>query len=455
MCGSSLSGARARHYFFKLIHGGCKIVFWIKNSNGSKHWKRGSLDGHLQMKASQPWCLGIGDMQTMSAHRHRHPSKRPLWIIVLISLVCVSLIGAYVYPPRRYSACYFFASSVCSPFKDWLPPVPARELTDEEVAARTVFKDILSRPTVQSNNPKIAFLFLTSGTLPFERLWEKFFLGHEDRFSIYVHASREKPVHASSLFTDRDIRSKKVIWGKISMVDAEKRLLANALQDADNQHFVLLSDSCVPLHNFDFVYSYLMETNVSFIDCFEDPGPHGAGRYSEHMMPEIEKEDWRKGSQWFSMKRQHALIVLADNLYYTKFKLYCKPGLEGRNCYADEHYLPTLFHMIDPLGIANWSVTHVDWSEGKWHPKAYRAQDATYELLKNITSIDENVHVTSDEKYETNMNRTSFTFCQQKMVQQRRCLWNEMQRPCYLFARKFYPEALDNLMLLFSNYTVI
>lgn len=33
-----------------------------------------------------------------------------------------------------------------------------------------------------------------------------------------------------------------VVWGKISMVDAERRLLANALQDPDNQHFVLLSD---------------------------------------------------------------------------------------------------------------------------------------------------------------------------------------------------------------------
>lgn len=41
--------------------------------------------------------------------------------------------------------------------------------------------------------------------------------------------------------------------------------------------------------------------------------------------------------------------------------------------------------MVDPGGIANWSVTHVDWSEEKWHPKAYRAQDVTFELLKNIT----------------------------------------------------------------------
>lgn len=33
-----------------------------------------------------------------------------------------------------------------------------------------------------------------------------------------------------------------VAWGQISMVDAERRLLAHALIDPDNQHFVLLSD---------------------------------------------------------------------------------------------------------------------------------------------------------------------------------------------------------------------
>ncbi|KAK7274759.1 hypothetical protein RIF29_15857 [Crotalaria pallida] len=26
---------------------------------------------------------------------------------------------------------------------------------------------------------------------------------------------------------------------------------------------------------------------------------------------------------WFSMKRQHAIIVMADSLYYTKFKHHC------------------------------------------------------------------------------------------------------------------------------------
>ncbi|RWR97705.1 Glycosyl transferase [Cinnamomum micranthum f. kanehirae] len=104
-----------------------------------------------------------------------------------------------------------------------------------------------------------------------------------------------------------------------------------------------------------------------------DSNPLSFGRYLDIMLPEIEKKDWRKGAQWFSMKRQHALLVFADSLYYLKFKNFCKPGMERRNCYSDEHYLPTLFHMIDPSGITNWSVTYVDWSERKWHPKSYRA----------------------------------------------------------------------------------
>ncbi|KAL8096760.1 glycosyltransferase BC10-like [Apium graveolens] len=392
------------------------------------------------MKTAQPWRLGgMKDLQMMSVPRHRAHLKKPTWIIFFILLVSVFLVCAYVYPPRNTAACYVFSSSRCKVFTDWLPPAPARELTDEEFASRVVIKDILNTPPALSKTPKIAFMFLVPGSLPFEKLWDKFFQGHEDRFSVYVHASKEKPVHISRFFVDREIRSEKVVWGGISMIDAERRLLANALIDPDNQHFILLSDSCVPLHDFDYIYNYLMYTNVSYIDKFRDPGPHGSGRYSDRMLPEVEKKDFHKGAQWFTMKRQHALIITADSLYYTLFRDFCKPGMEGnKNCYPDEHYLPTFFHMLDPVGIANWSVTHVDWSEGKWHPKSYKAEDVSMEIVKNITSLTENVHVTSDKSKE---------------IQIRPCLWNGERRPCYLFARKFLPETLDKMMLVFSNYT--
>ncbi|TYH60810.1 hypothetical protein ES332_D07G005500v1 [Gossypium tomentosum] len=391
------------------------------------------------MKATRAWQRRIKDILLMSGSRQRSRLKRPVWIIVLVTFVIIFLITAFLYPPTTSAACYIFSSRDCTLFNE--PSIfTARELSDEETRSHVVFREILNTPPIQSKNPKIAFLFLTPGTLHFEPLWDKFFRGHEDRFSVYVHASREKPVHTSHYFIGRDIHRETVVWGKFSMVDIERRLLARSLLDPDNQQFVLLSDSCVPLHNFDYVYNYLMLTNVSFIDCFVDLGPHGTGRYSERMMPEVEKNAFRKGSQWFSMKRQHAIIVMADNLYYKKFKNYCKPHMDGRNCYSDEHYLPTFFNMIDPSGVANRSVTYVDWSEGKWHPKAFRAQDITFEFLKNLMFIEESIHFTSGP---------------QRRGISGPCLWNSMKRPCYLFARKFYPETLHRLMIHFSNYTMI
>ncbi|CAA2969152.1 uncharacterized protein LOC111403828 [Olea europaea subsp. europaea] len=276
------------------------------------------------MKTAQAWRLGTKDVQILPPPRHRNHLKKPTWIIVLVSLVSLFLVCAYVYPPENSAGCYAFSSHGCKAMQNWLPPAPSRELTDDEIASRVVIRDVLDTPPVIPQTPKIAFMFLTPGALPFEKLWDKFFQGHEGKFSVYVHASKDKPVHFSRYFFNREIRSEKVAWGTISMVDAEKRLLANALKDPENQHFVLLSDSCIPLRNFEYVYNYLLYTNVSFVDSFEDPGPHGNGRYSDHMLPEVEKKDFRKGAQWFTMKRQHAIIIMADSLYYTKFRIYCK-----------------------------------------------------------------------------------------------------------------------------------
>ncbi|KAM0068224.1 putative glycosyl transferase, family 14 [Helianthus debilis subsp. tardiflorus] len=82
--------------------------------------------------------------------------------------------------------------------------------------------------------------------------------------------------------------------------------------------------------------------------------------------------------------------------------------------------------MLDPYGIANWSVTHVDWSEGKWHPKSYHEQDFSYQLIKNIT----------------------------KKTMVMPCMWNGINRPCYLFARKFKPDTLHRMIDLFTNQTM-
>ncbi|MED6125082.1 hypothetical protein PIB30_065124, partial [Stylosanthes scabra] len=290
--------------------------------------------------------------------------KRSIWIIVLVFVLSFFVAVAYYYQPKirigsQQRRCY--SSQGCNDVQvvkggedsNNKEVIVQRELTDEEMESRAVVKELLRLQPLQPKKPKIAFLFLTQGSLPFEKLWHIFFT---------------------------------VAWGKFSMVEAEKRLLGNALLDPDNQHFVLLSESCVPVRPFQYVYQYLLSANVSFLDCYIDLGPHGNGRYIDYMLPEVEEKDFRKGSQWFTMKRHHALIVMADNLYLRKFRQHCRPGMQGgRNCYSDEHYFPTFFHMIDPGGISNWSVTYVDWSEGKWHPRSFTSEDINTRFLEALT----------------------------------------------------------------------
>lgn len=57
--------------------------------------------------------------------------------------------------------------------------------------------------------PKLAFLFLTKGPIHLAPIWERFFKGHEDLFSIYVHAPPGYRLNVSeeSVFYGRQIPS--------------------------------------------------------------------------------------------------------------------------------------------------------------------------------------------------------------------------------------------------------
>jgi len=112
----------------------------------------------------------------MVGSRSRPQLRRPTWIIVLVSIVCVFLIAAYVYPPRSPSSCSLFSSRGCGGSIIDLPPAAqSRQLTDAEVESRVVINEILNYYPVITKKPKVAFLFLTPSSLPFERLWHMFF----------------------------------------------------------------------------------------------------------------------------------------------------------------------------------------------------------------------------------------------------------------------------------------
>ena len=100
-------------------------------------------------------------------------------------------------------------------------------------------------------------------------------------------------------------------WGQATMVDAERRLLANALLDFSNERFMLLSETCIPLFNFTTIYNYLINSNHSFVGSIDDPRKMGCGRYNKRMWPTISLSDWRKGNQWFEVHRKLAVEIVS------------------------------------------------------------------------------------------------------------------------------------------------
>ncbi|KAG2333819.1 hypothetical protein Bca52824_004999 [Brassica carinata] len=265
---------------------------------------------------------------------------------------------------------------------------------------------------------KVAFMFLTGGRLPLAPLWDKFFEGHEGFYSIYVHTnpSFQDYYPETSVFYLRRIPSQAVYWGTSSMVDAERRLLANALLDESNQRFVLLSDSCIPLFNFTTIYDYLTGTNLSFIGSFDDPRKSGRGRYNPKMYPHINITHWRKGSQWFETTRELALHIISDTANYKIFDQHCKPP-----CYMDEHYIPTLVHMLHGEMSSNRTLTWVDWSKAGPHPGRFIGPDITDEFLNRIRFTEECAYYGRDGE-------------------------NITTSKCFLFARKFTKETLEPLL---------
>ncbi|KAJ9701920.1 hypothetical protein PVL29_003924 [Vitis rotundifolia] len=368
---------------------------------------------------------GKDPANTSRTNQSRVLPLRLLQIFGLFLALCVAFSVISVYMIKRFGVSTTLTSPQSSfqpcyeevgGLDRWIKPPSTllHTMNDTELFWRASFSPKMKQYPFQ-RVPKVAFMFLTKGPLPLGPLWERFLKGHEGLYSIYIHSTPSFRANfpASSVFYRRQIPSKVAEWGKMSMCDAERRLLANALLDISNERFVLLSESCIPLYNFTLIYHYIMKSKYSFMGAFDDPGPHGRGRYNWNMKPEVSISQWRKGAQWFEVNRKLAVNIVEDTTFYKKFEEFCKPA-----CYVDEHYFPTMLTIQSGNLIANRSLTWVDWSRGGAHPATFGKADITEEFLH-------------------------------RAVSNHKCLYNNQpSSTCFLFARKFAPSTLEPLLQL-------
>ncbi|XP_004487443.1 glycosyltransferase BC10 [Cicer arietinum] len=335
---------------------------------------------------------------------------------------------------------FFLAPRILPPHPNPIPISPTDELDDINLFNKAISHSFTppsssSHPSkffhLSSQNPnlKIAFLFLTNTNLHFAPLWNLFFHDTPTKlFNIYVHSDPSTNITRPNNPNFKFIPSKKTYRASPTLISATRRLLANALlDDPSNAYFIVLSQYCIPLHSFSYTYRSLFLSPTfdltdsestqfgvrlkykSFVEIISNAPKLwkryiARGRYA--MMPEIPFDKFRVGSQFFTLTRKHALVVVKDRMFWRKFKVPCYRDDE---CYPEEHYFPTLLSMADPDGVTSYTLTRVNWTGTvNGHPYTYRPDEVSRELILRLR--------------ESNHSES------------------------YLFARKFVPDCLEPLM---------
>lgn len=108
-------------------------------------------------------------------------------------------------------------------------------------------------------NVKIAFLFLIIDDINHPEIWKKYFENHLDKINIYVHP--KNPENVKTPWLKQNIIKKLVPteWGFIT--NAYYNLFDEAFKNEENIKFVTISESCLPLQNFNTFYNDMIKKN--------------------------------------------------------------------------------------------------------------------------------------------------------------------------------------------------
>lgn len=243
---------------------------------------------------------------------------------------------------------------------------------------------------------KIAFLFLIYDIINHEDLWKEFFLQDRDnrdkrhaesltrpeaqalpkRHNIYIHYKSNVPLkHFEKHKLDKCVET---AWATVSLVIAQNLMIKAALQDPDNEMFILCSGACVPFKTFNHVINFL-NTDYSYFNVSSDeqcfPRCNNALKY-------IDKNIVKKHHQWCILNRKHATILTDTDVYIKWFE----DTIGDEHCYLTYLNYKGLFaETIRTPDLAENATTFTNWPSLNYPFK--NTDPNQMHTLKNYESI--------------------------------------------------------------------
>lgn len=234
-----------------------------------------------------------------------------------------------------------------------------------------VVEDLL--PALVSENayvgvcpPKLGLLFLTKDNLNQSQMWQEYLSEEPESVKIYSHSKFPDRLTDPVLAGTRIKSHFATNWGDISLVKASRAMLIEALKDESLTHFVLLSESCVPVCPLPQLLKRLEvdpRSQFSWL-TIDQASPMHVWRASGS--PNIPKKCWRFSPQWWLLNREAA--VFSAGMDFT--------SLFSSVQIPDEGYFQTVLSLQGyPMegNVVRRDSTWTSWEEGSGSPTTWDA----------------------------------------------------------------------------------
>lgn len=193
-------------------------------------------------------------------------------------------------------------------------------------------------PTLVDDEPdrpvKPALLFLTREDVHHPQIWRDFIGESRNRVGIFSHSKVDLPPSAFLHGTAVPNRIP-TAWGEISLVKATRELLLTALEDESHTHFILLSESCVPVMPLARILKRLELDGRPQFSAKTGDENSVRNRWRMRGAPTVPKDCWRFQSQWWSLDRAAAVFAAGADF---------SPEFQGA-LFPDESYFSTVLSL--------------------------------------------------------------------------------------------------------------
>jgi len=217
--------------------------------------------------------------------------------------------------------------------------------------------------------PIVAFLFLTRSDQNHANVWTEYLSDiPQTSKRIYSHCKDREFLPRSSFLHSFQIEEWiDTEWGGLSIVHATVALLEAAVADAACTHFVLISESCVPVRPFhELSHSLQLDPRSRMrVQPWNEVRKWNILK-AQHLenLAGIRKELAHFHDQWMCLSRKDAELILKH---------------DRRDSFAgvfapDEAYFATVLASAgaSPLqSLANRAITWTEWEMGKPHPREF------------------------------------------------------------------------------------